>query len=85
MKVAGTTVVVTGGGDGIGRALVLGLLDRGARVAAVGRTAAHLQETVAVRRRYRPAVRPMSSTSPTVRPSRSCRRPRCASTTTWTG
>ena len=47
MKVAGTTVVVTGAGDGIGRELVLGLLARGARVAAVSRSAEHLQETVA--------------------------------------
>ena len=47
MKVAGTTVVVTGAGDGIGRELVLGLLARGARVAAVSRTAEHLEETVA--------------------------------------
>ena len=46
MKVAGTTVVVTGAGDGIGRELVLGLLARGARVAAVSRSAEHLQETV---------------------------------------
>ncbi|GEL99295.1 SDR family NAD(P)-dependent oxidoreductase [Cellulomonas terrae] len=46
MKVAGTTVVVTGAGDGIGRELVLGLLARGARVAAVSRTEAHLEETV---------------------------------------
>ncbi|GEK23513.1 SDR family NAD(P)-dependent oxidoreductase [Cellulomonas xylanilytica] len=45
MKVAGTTVVVTGGGDGIGRELVLGLLARGARVAAVSRSADHLRET----------------------------------------
>src|SRR4051794_40704567 len=45
MKVAGTTVVVTGAGDGIGRELVLGLLARGARVAAVSRSADHLQET----------------------------------------
>ena len=46
MKVTGTTVVVTGAGDGIGRELVLGLLTRGARVAAVSRSAEHLQETV---------------------------------------
>jgi len=46
MKVAGTTVVVTGAGDGIGRELVLGLLARGARVAAVSRSTEHLQETL---------------------------------------
>ncbi|NUU19435.1 SDR family oxidoreductase [Cellulomonas humilata] len=45
MRVAGRTVVVTGAGDGIGRELVLGLLGRGARVAAISRSAEHLEET----------------------------------------
>lgn len=35
MKVANKVIVVTGGGSGIGRALVLNLVKRGARVAAV--------------------------------------------------
>ncbi len=46
MQVSGKTVVVTGGGAGVGRALVLALLRRGARVAAVDRSAAALEELV---------------------------------------
>lgn len=46
MKVAGRTVAVTGGGNGIGRELVLGLLARGARVAALDRDEIRLKETV---------------------------------------
>lgn len=45
MKVQGKVVVVTGGGSGMGRALVLQLLGKGARVAAVDLNAASLQET----------------------------------------
>ncbi|GIW30001.1 MAG: short-chain dehydrogenase [Meiothermus sp.] len=45
MKVQGKVVVVTGGGSGMGRALVLRLLSKGARVAAVDLNAASLQET----------------------------------------
>lgn len=45
MKVQDKTVVVTGGGNGIGRELVLALLARGARVAAVDMREPSLQET----------------------------------------
>lgn len=44
MRVAGKTIVVTGGGNGIGRELVLNLLDRGANVAAVDISDAGLEE-----------------------------------------
>lgn len=50
MKVQGKTWVVTGGGSGIGRELVLLLLRRGGRVAAVDLRAANLQETAALAR-----------------------------------
>lgn len=46
MKVQNKIVVVTGGGNGIGRELVLGLLLRGAIVAAVDINQAALEETV---------------------------------------
>ncbi len=46
MKVQGKTIVVTGGGSGIGRELVLTLLARGAKVAAVDINEEALQETV---------------------------------------
>ena len=45
MKVTGKIWVVTGGGSGMGRALVLQLLRRGARVAAVDRNPAALAGT----------------------------------------
>jgi NAD(P)-dependent dehydrogenase (short-subunit alcohol dehydrogenase family) len=47
LKVQGKTIVVTGGGNGIGRELVLNLLGRGARVAAVDISEAGLAETAA--------------------------------------
>lgn len=47
MKLSGKVVVVTGGGNGIGQQIVLTLLGKGARVAAVDINAAALQETQA--------------------------------------
>lgn len=46
MQVNNKTVIVTGGGNGIGRELVLLLLRKGARVAAVDRSESALQETI---------------------------------------
>jgi NAD(P)-dependent dehydrogenase (short-subunit alcohol dehydrogenase family) len=46
MKVANKVIVVTGGGNGMGREMVLELVRRGARVAAVDIQADALQETV---------------------------------------
>ncbi|REK15690.1 MAG: SDR family NAD(P)-dependent oxidoreductase [Actinobacteria bacterium] len=48
MKLRGKTLVVTGGGSGIGRALVLELLGRGASVAAVDLRSESLDETSAI-------------------------------------
>lgn len=45
MKVQNKVVVVTGGGDGVGRELVLALLAKGARVAAVDINASSLEKT----------------------------------------
>jgi NAD(P)-dependent dehydrogenase (short-subunit alcohol dehydrogenase family) len=42
----GQTVAITGAGAGIGRALTIGFVDRGAHVIAIGRGAPGLQETV---------------------------------------
>jgi NAD(P)-dependent dehydrogenase (short-subunit alcohol dehydrogenase family) len=46
MKLQNKIVVVTGGGNGMGRELVLGLLSKGASVAAVDINASALEETV---------------------------------------
>lgn len=45
MQTAGKTWVVTGAGSGLGQALVLELLRRGSRVAAVDRSREGLEET----------------------------------------
>lgn len=45
MRVLGKVIVVTGGGNGIGREVVLGLLKRGAKVAAVDLNPESLAET----------------------------------------
>lgn len=46
-RVAGRTAVVTGAGNGLGRAIALGLAARGARVVAVGRTRERLEAVAA--------------------------------------
>lgn len=48
MKVQNKVVLVTGGGNGMGRELVLSLLSKGARVAAVDMNEATLKETQAL-------------------------------------
>lgn len=48
MKIKNKMFVVTGGGNGIGRELVILLLARGARVAAVDRNNTFLEETLAL-------------------------------------
>lgn len=52
MKVQNKVIVVTGGGAGMGRELVLSLLARGARVAALDMNEAALQETASLAGNY---------------------------------
>ena len=49
MKVQGKTIIVTGGGNGIGRALALNLLSKGAKVLAIDINQTALQETAQLR------------------------------------
>jgi NAD(P)-dependent dehydrogenase (short-subunit alcohol dehydrogenase family) len=49
-RFAGRSAAVIGAGAGIGRAIALGLAAEGASVSAVGRSRAHLSETVALAR-----------------------------------
>jgi NAD(P)-dependent dehydrogenase (short-subunit alcohol dehydrogenase family) len=53
MKVQNKVIVVTGGGNGMGRELVLALLAKGASVAAVDINASALEETLALAGRNR--------------------------------
>jgi NAD(P)-dependent dehydrogenase (short-subunit alcohol dehydrogenase family) len=45
-EISGKTAVVTGAGRGLGRAVALGLAERGVRIAVIARTAAQVDETV---------------------------------------
>jgi NAD(P)-dependent dehydrogenase (short-subunit alcohol dehydrogenase family) len=45
LKAAGQTIIITGGGAGIGRALTIGFVGHGAHVVAIGRNAQGLEET----------------------------------------
>lgn len=58
MKVANKVIVVTGGGSGIGRALVLALVRQGATVAAIDLNAATLEETRSLAGEYRDRISP---------------------------
>jgi len=53
---AGKVAVVSGGGDGVGRAIALALLDAGARVCLLGNDTARLRETIEIAGRRAPAL-----------------------------
>jgi len=48
MRLKNKTVIVTGGGSGIGRAIALGMARESAKVFVIGRTKAKLEETVGI-------------------------------------
>lgn len=56
MKAKNKNFVVTGGGSGIGRALVLKLLSKGARVAIIDKNAVTLQETCDLAGEYKDRI-----------------------------
>ena len=90
MQITDKVFVVTGGGNGIGREVVLALLARGVIVAAVDLSREGLDETTELATTAsRTGSAPTSSTSPTGPPSRRsptrCARRTVASTgwSTW--
>lgn len=53
---AGKVAVVSGGGDGVGRAIALALLEAGTRVCLLGNDPARLRETIEIAGRQAPAL-----------------------------
>ena len=63
-RLAGRTALVTGGGNGLGRAMATALAERGVRVVVAGRTASTLEDTSAALGAAGDDVRVVLSTSP---------------------
>ena len=72
MKVENKVILVTGGGNGIGRELALHLLARCAKVAAVDIDQAALQATVELAEIKKPTCPPTSWTLLTKKPWKRC-------------